>query len=230
MRLVEYEAELKKMIEKDRSDPKVYIAIYELIYRWLLREKHMLDRQKVADISCDMAEDLYMKICSGENITSWIGYIKKLFISYWKKWQFANVKAKIIDIPNFSFELALVQMYAGSTLYDDSIAMIVNSDVLRSIPKMLETVLDNSRYYKDTPEYLNAHISLLLSIRLGSYVSFRQTEENSKYTRLLYRVFLDKLASELAPSVENTSDIAIRFHQVETFDYMSGGGEIWQIY
>lgn len=227
MRLVEYEAELKKMIKEDVKNPKVYIAIYELIYRWLLREKHIFDRQKVADIACNMAEDLYMKVYFGGTITSWIGYINKSFSTYLRLWYKDHVKEQMIEIPSFSFELALVEMYASSTLYDDSLAKIVNTEVINSIPRLIEGVLKDSRYFEDTPEYLNARATLLLSLILGEYTSFRQTEADRNYTRVLYRIFLDKLSLELAPSDENTFSNAIAFQQAETTDYLAGGGEQW---
>ena len=68
---------------------------------------------------------------------------------------------------------------------------------IRNIPEMVLKILDTSKYYEDTVEYLNARVSLLLSLLLKDYVPYNQSESEEMYGRMLYRRLYDKFADTI---------------------------------
>lgn len=224
MRLIDIENQIKKMISEDINNPDIYTAIFDLVYKWFLRNKIMPDYDRAREVATLMAEDLWFRLFDDTQapISSWIGYISKSYRKYLNQWLKEN--NGLIDVKTDDFEVALVSMYASSTLYDDTFSKIYSADCLRAMPKLVDQVLEDSIFYPDTKEWLNAKTTLLLSVLKERFISYNQTEEDAMYTRILYRIFLDKLAIQLHPEFFEDITKAIHFYVEEQ---TSEGYELW---
>ena len=79
MRLITIENNIKQMIIDDINNPDLYNEIYKLSYYYLMRRKLLSTAEYASEVAHIMAEDLYMKILSGDTIHSWLGYISKYY-------------------------------------------------------------------------------------------------------------------------------------------------------
>lgn len=197
-RLINIENEIKRLIEIDKTDPKVFEKIQELVYKFLLRNKVFPNYDIAKEVSYTISEYMYMKTLDDTKnpICAWIGYINKIYPSYVR--EYYNKQTEIIDTSgNRDLETAVVRMISGSTMDDDSINQIYARDYIKSVPKIIEEILDRSHFYRYTPEYLNARVSLLLSVVNDKFVGYNLNEVDAAYTKLLYKVLCSRLVNEM---------------------------------
>lgn len=215
-RLVTIEQDLKELIAKDKNDPKVYEKLFELIYKFFLRNKIVWSYDVAKEISHTMAEDLYLRILNPEKppITSWIGYIYHSWLTYVVQYQKST--NQIIDaLNNIDLEESILRMISASSMDNDDINMIYTKDYLKSIPKIIDDVLDKSHFYKYTKPYIDAKASLLLSIAQGTYVPYNLNEIDSRYVRVLYRALCERIVSEIRP--DSTNDLgSVQFYLLDS--------------
>ena len=214
MRLTKMEQYIKDMLEEDPDNPKIYDRIYVLCKCFFMRNK-LLNTEEDSDIVANlMATDMYMKRLE---IHSWCGYISYYYHDYIRIWK-RDYQPKIFDCTGTRsyLEEPIVQMSYGSAIDNPDISNICMRSVIEGIPRMIDRALDASTYYPDTKEYLNARISLMLSVANSRFISFNQTEEDENYTRMLYRILMDEIISELY-SEEDKSFNVIKNFALESF-------------
>lgn len=231
-RLINIENEIKRMIEKDKTDPKIFDKIQELVYKFFLRNKIFYDYDSAKEVSYDIAEYLYMSKVLKETdtpITAWIGYINRVYPTYVRNY-LQRTQSQIIDTSkDRDLETAVIRMISGSTMDDDSISQIYAKDYLNSLPRIVEEVMRYSHFYEYTEEYINARVSLLLSIAADRYIPYRLNEVDAAYTRVLYRALCYRLAYELK-SEDQESLAPVHFFLLECNNdttYDEGGYDKW---
>lgn len=214
-RLVTIENEIKEMIAANNCGSELFEKIYELVYKFFLRNKVFYDYTLSKEVSFSIAEDLYMRLFDPNKtqITSWIGYINRCYLGYVV--QYRKAISEIIETKeNVDMEMAVVRMISASSIDNDSIDQIFASDYLRSLPKIIDDVLDNSHFYKYTKEYIDAKVSLLLSVARDRFVSYNLSDIDSRYLRVLYRVLCDRLVYEMGS--DNTDSLSpVQFYLLD---------------
>ena len=205
---------IKDMLEEDPDNPKIYDRIFVLCKCFLMRNK-FLNTEEDSDIVANlMATDMYMKRLE---IKSWNGYVSYWYRNYIDIWR-RRYCPKIIDCTgkHSDLEEPILRMSCGSSMDNPDISNIYMRSVIEGIPRMIDRALDASTFYPDTKEYLNARISLMLSVANSRFISFNQTEEDENYTRMLYRILMDEIISELY-SEEDKSFNVIKNFALESF-------------
>lgn len=215
MRLTEMERLIKKMISEGEEGDDLYKMIFQLSKSYLLRHRLFNTPEDYEEVAELMATDLYL---TRHNISSWIGYIKasrQRFITEWRK----KYKIQIIEPKGRQTLIdSVIRMSCGSSIeYEQQEGEKIFPDFAKGIPVTIKKALELSRYYPDTPEYLNAHLSLLLSVANKRYISFGQTEENENYTRMLYRAINDEISEELYSETDDSRCDIMRIFALEDF-------------
>lgn len=214
MRLVTMEQNIKDMLAENPDNPKIYERIHFLCKCFLMRNK-LLNTEEDSDLVANlMATDMYMK---RSDIISWIGYINSWYHNYIYIWK-RDYQPRIIDCTgkHSNLEEAIIRMGSASSIDNPDISNICMRSVIEGIPRLIDRALEASTFYPDTKEYLNAKISLTLSIANSRFVSFNQTEEDENYTRMLYRILMDAIISDLY-SEEDKSFNVIKNFALESF-------------
>lgn len=192
-RLTTIEKDIKKMLEEDFNNPDVYPLILELSHLWLMRNKILFNSEDAYEVAVLMSEDLYLK---REKVISWIGYISKSYRRYVDEW--LKVQPQIVDASeNEPIEKLIIQMSAGSALDNNDISEIYTADYLRTLPKVVDGLLEDSKFYRDTREFLNSKITLMLSLKNGKFTRFGLSEIDANYVKVLYRILMDRIKIDL---------------------------------
>lgn len=209
-KLTEIESELKEEIAKDRTSEKVYLLIYELVYRYLMRSKKVhgvVDMEGIATIA---AEDLYMKIYNGGEINYWIGYIAKTIICSIKTYR-SMVDSQIIDATNDSdLRDGVIRM---STSRSEEIIekrsidyeRILDSMFCESVPKTIDSILKQiCRYNEYSEEFLKIRTAIVVNIITNGCVDdFMIDKDFYPYYHFVFSVLKDKLKLEMDKDFEH---------------------------
>ena len=226
LRLVDMESRLKKLVDNDINDPKVYNAIYDLLYNFLIRKKLLNSYQDYEEVSHIGAEHLYMHILNGAKITSWLGYINLSYMSYINRYK-RFYRSELIDT-NSNPELAdaIVTMSASSALQNNiDLETIVNMQYIeKSITNTIKEVLNLSRYVEYSKEYYDAMLSLLLSIINGNLVIYGDRKEKS-YINILYVLTKDKICRCIGQGNYNFNDV-LRQYTMEMSIFSDGNEQV----
>ena len=201
MRLVDIERKIKSTIEESGlSDPEAYENIYSLCFEFLYRGKKMSTRKDTEEVASLMAEELYMKLVNGGSIISWLGYISKCYHAYIRMWRGMN-KSEIIDTEdNYNVYEAVINMSTGM---DNKMEYqkVVDKEYLMVVPSVIDGVMKRSRYVFDTKEFINAKLSIILSIAAGKFINYGNDDINSMYTNMLFQYTV----SEISRSIINNA-------------------------
>jgi hypothetical protein len=205
-RLVDIENELKTLIEKDINSDDVYNKIFELVFRWLQRARKLSTETEAREVAQIAADELYIKILNNpDSVRSWLGYISIAYRAYIRVWRNLN-KSELIEIgDNYELEQAVVRMSAATYTYG-YYQKSLDRVYFKSIPKTVDIVLGRSRYNINTKAWLNAKLSLLLSVKSGEYVNFNQDKVDIPYTRMLYNLLKSIISNDLISCNDNEDD------------------------
>lgn len=223
-RLTVIENEIKQMISEDKTNPEIYNKIFELVYKYFLRNKIVKDYGTAKEIATTMAEDLYLRLFDPNKpqISSWLGFISLDYHTY-LRWYRKETDTVIDTKGDVDFSNSVIHMFAGSQIDNSDIEDIYSLDYMESLPKIIEDVMDSSRIPKYSKEYLNTRLTLLLSILYDRFIPFRLSVEDTNYARMLYRMLCDKLMVELHPTVSSDSLNLLQFYLLDD----EGGSEKW---
>lgn len=213
MRLMDIERQIKELIATNPDDPNIYSLIYRLCKLYLMRYRKVNNEESADEVANLMASDLFYK---RTEIYSWCGYIKNWYMQYINKWKKEYQKEIVDCVGKPKREEVVIRMSCASAIDDHSIGNICMKSVMQGIPYLVNKALDASTYYVDTKEWLNAKLSLYLSLLHNRYISYNQTEENEGYTRMLYRAIMDEIENELY-SDEDRSLSVMKKYALEDF-------------
>lgn len=214
MRLIEIENKIKDLIAVDINNPEVYNEIFRLSYLFLMRKRLLSNAEYAEEVAWIMAEDLYMKILSGGQIISWIGYINKYYHGAIRTWR-KMCSGEVIDTTgNLDLEEAIIAMSVTDTVNYQN---VLDNMYLESITSVIDYVLSNSRYIEYTKEYTFAKISVLISLLRGYFVEYNLDEDEINYTRLLYNKIKCSIIKGIKEDSENTIDSGLSLLQLYAF-------------
>jgi len=183
-RLIEIENNIKKLIEEDINNPKVYDEIFNLSHKFLMRKKLLSSAESAEEVAHIMAEDLYMKILSGNPIHSWLGYINKYYhgaIRTWRRMCGSEIIDTTDDLP---LQDAIISMSTTDTTLEYE--KVLDSAYIDSIVSVVDFVLNESRYNEYTHDYVFGRMSILISLCRGYFVDYNLNTDEIPYTRFLY--------------------------------------------
>ena len=197
-RLVDIEKEIKVLVKTDVTDPKLFDLIRELCILWLYRNQKCNSYADAEEIGTILAEFLYLRLYEPDKqqVHSWIGYIANSYQYAIKEWRKTQASEIIETKGNEKLEKAVLQMCAGSTIDNEDISKMYSWGYLNNLSGVINSVMGG---------YLNAKISLLLSIQNDRLVCFGLGEADAMYLRMLYRVLCDRLMVELKPEIKDDS-------------------------
>lgn len=223
-KLTEIENELKLEIERDRTSDKVYLLIYELVYRYLMRSKKVRGTTDMEGVSTIAAEDLYIKVSKGGEINYWIGYIARTIISSIKEYRSMN-DPQIIDTTDDSdLRDGVIRM---STSRSEEIIekrsidyeRVLDSMFCESVPKTIESILRKiCRYNEYSEEFYKIKTAIMVAIITDGVVDdFMIDKEFYPYYRFMFSVLKDKLKIEMDNDFEHNGLMSTMTQvQVET--------------
>lgn len=217
MRLIDIENKIKRLIAEDINNPEIYKNIYDLCYLFLMR-RHYVDYPFQADeVATIMAEDLYMRILKTDNtISSWLGYISKYYhmaIRYWRKIN----SSEIIDTTNdYDMREAILSMSSSLGMQDEDYRIVIDMMFFDSIPGMVDSVLENSRYFPDTLEYSEAKYTILVSLCRGVFTDSGCSINNTEYIHLLYNIVRSKILDIINKNISRDTSDSLTLLQLYT--------------
>ena len=208
MRLVDMEKELKCCIEKyGPNNGIVFNKIYELCYEYFRRNKKMNNAVETEETSMILAETLFLKICKGSPIHSWLGYINISAIAAIRKYR-KMTSSEIIDISEDPLlEESIISM-CSSGLTDTGEAdyyNIFDEDFISNIPFLIEEIMDKCcRYYKYTSKWNNLYLFILLNLYNEDGIIYPFIDESEiEYSKLMLSLAKNKLVYNLKLNCEN---------------------------
>lgn len=208
MRLVDMENQLKRTIEdKGVKDPIVFDKIYELCYEYMRRGHKMNTIAETEDTAMILAETLYMKVYKGDMIHSWLGYINISVIAAIRKYR-KMTSSEIWETNNDSgLEESIINMCSSGSMSvnESSYSHIFNQDCISKIYLFVEEILDNCcRYYRDTSEWNNIYLFILISLLNGYPVYVFINDDEIQYARMMLSIVRDKLLQDFKISCDDT--------------------------
>jgi len=188
------ESELKRLVAEDVKNPEIYNKIFELSKSFIIRGKYVSNFTNVVDIATIIAEELYLKIYNGGKIDYWVAYIGKTMPAYIRIWK-KLYGSEIIDTEdNFEMSNAILSMSFSN---NNNYSSVTDYDFINYLPNIINNVLNEIKYYKDTKPYLNIRLSLLLSFIKGDFVSYNLSDIESSYARFVFSVVKEIIKDNL---------------------------------
>lgn len=198
MRLIEIEANIKKLIEEDVNNPEVYNEIQRLAYLYLKRYKKMNKDIEAQEVSHLVASELYYKVVNGGEIYSWLGYMSKTMIWFIRKYRSMTDTQMIDTTEDTQLYEAVLDMSVRSSDKDDKYNEIVDYIAVNDLPNIVNRILERiCRYDSESSEYMNIHMSIIMSLITDRFVTVFISEEVEPYCRLMYSIVKDKLTAEV---------------------------------
>jgi len=197
MRLVD--DEIKTLIAEDVKNPEVYDKIYELAYYYLKRNRLLNKEDDYVGVATLMAEDLYIMVCNGKEIRSWVAYIRYSYMAYIRQWK-KMFCSQIIEVDNDNpLRESIYEMcgYGSSSSTLKDYKMMIDNVYLESINRIIDSILVDSRYYEFTSGFLNAQLTLRYSLLAGKFVSLFQNKADEMYTRMIYNYLKDVIKENI---------------------------------
>lgn len=180
LRLVDYESEIRKLVESNPQDPEIYNKLQEMVRMFLLRKKASDSSREIEEVSYTIAGDMFMQIINGEKIDYYLGYLDKIYRPYFKDYYDSRKYLEPYD-PSLDGKRVLRRF---TTTQDYS--KVVNKVYFEEVDKIIDQVMEKCcKYRKGTSTYLNLKLSIILSLRSGSLVPFHLSKEESFYLRIL---------------------------------------------
>lgn len=218
--LVKIEKKIHAYIDsEDLENPDLFIQIKNLSAIWLYRHRKCNSYADAEEVGSILAEFLYLRLLNPNTkpIGRWIKYIAKVYPIALKEWLRIST-TQIVDAKNNeNLEKAILQMSAGSTIDNENIAKMYDWNYLNNLPSLVDSVMLGSRFALDTVPYLNAKITLLISIYHNRYICFGLSNEDSMYARMLYRVLCDRMMIELKPDISDNSLTLLKDFYLEEY-------------
>ena len=196
MQLIEIENKIKAMVAEDVTNPDIYNQIYKLVYYFFKRRHLITDYKMAEEVSHLAAEELYMKVYNGGEIYSWIGYINRSYQAYIRLWKSLN-GSEIIDVSTDEVLKESIVSMCVSDPFSGSTTEIANLDYIDNLPDVIDKIMENSKYYEFTKDYMNARLSIMISLMAGRFIPYNLSESEKMYTNMIYTMMKDKLISEL---------------------------------
>lgn len=207
-RLVDMERDLKKAIEEyGVKNPIIFNKIYDLCYEYIRRGRKMNTIAETEDTAMILAETLYLKIYKGEMIHSWCGYINISVIAAIRKYR-KMTSSEIWDVSNDSdLEESIIKACSSGSLSlsESNYSNIFNEDCINKIHSYVEDILDECcRYYRDTSDWNNLYLFILVSLLNGYPVYVFIKDEEKQYARMMLSVVQDKLGKNFRIDCDDT--------------------------
>lgn len=199
MRLVDIEKQIKVLIEEDVTNPEIYNKIYDLA-AYFLRWKKAVPEYDIDGVASIVAEELYLKVYNGAEIISWIGYLSRFYHAAIRVWRKMNSSELIDATDNYELAQGVIMMSTSGSLTDtESYQKVFDNLYFDSLPLTIDSVMEASRYAEYTKEYMNARLSIVLSLCSNKFISYNLSKSEEMYTRMLYNLAKDRI-------VENVKD------------------------
>lgn len=190
------------MQAENPSDPEFFLALLDFCEHYMRWQKWQFPEHLLEDLATSFAEGIFLRIQNKgpidttKSIKPFINYMnvcrKPVFYRYYN-----NDRRTITVLKNSPEEDALLKNFCDTEEFHTINRTLETESTIRNIPEMVLKILDTSKYYEDTVEYLNARVSLLLSLLLKDYVPYNQSESEEMYGRMLYRRLYDKFADTI---------------------------------
>lgn len=191
MRLLDYESLIKCKIKLNREDPSIYDLIQKMTFMFLKRKKVCRSEKDREDISFVIAGDLYMRILDGEDFSYFLGYLDKIYKEYLDKF-YEGYKNQVQFDPSIDVNHEIL---GNPTVFD--YYRLNNQVYLKEIYRVIDELMDETcKYKRQTKEYLNLKLSLVLSLIRGEVTCFHLEPDQSLYLRLLIVKFYSKVKNE----------------------------------
>lgn len=204
MRLVDIEKDIKNLIEEDINNPEVYNKIEELSYLFLMRNHLMSTGKSAADVAQLIASDLYLKICNGKEIISWIGYINRSYHAYIREYNKINKSEVINTEGDYDLETGIINMSMSSTASNViEFNRVIDNEYFDNLPKIVDGIMKKSKYREFTGDYNNARLSIVLSLSAGKFINYGMSTAESMYVRMLYSLTKDKILHNINEGKDN---------------------------
>jgi len=188
MLLLEKESHIRELIKKDPSNPEIYTELQSLIYNFLARKAVANNRGDREDIAWTLAADMFMKIQQGDLNGLMIPYISRVYLRYVEEYYTVNGTYFIQLDPSIDADNAPGIIF---TSIDKEFDKALIRTYLSDIKRMVDLVMENSKYKYKSNSYNNLELSLILSLYNEKLTPYHLSEEEKFYLRVLVENFYD---------------------------------------
>ena len=191
MRLLEHESLIKSKVKSDRKDPEIYNLLQRMTFMFLKRKRVGQTEKDREDISFMIAGDLYMRIVNGEDFSYFLGYLEKIYKEYLEKF-YEGYKNQVQLDPSIDVNHEIL---GNPTVFD--YYRLNNKVYLKEIYRVIDELMDEScKYKRQSRDYLNLKLSLVLSLLREEITNFHLGPEQTFYLKLLIVKFYSKVKEE----------------------------------
>lgn len=203
--IFEKEAELVRIQTEDPSNPRLFTLLLDFCEHYMRWKKWQLPEHTLEDYYTAFAEGIFMRIQKKGPLDS--SRSKHPFINYMNVcrgpvfYHYYNDQEYLYVNTNTPEEDLLLSAFCN---IEDMRVTLRDAEVesaIQALPNMVVEVLNSSKYYSDTPQYLNARTSLLLSLLKREYIPYNQDQGEEMYGRMLYRHLYDKFTADVKDSI-----------------------------
>lgn len=199
--LIKKEKAIKELQYNDPTNPELFTELLNFCEHFMRWKKWQFPQHFLEEIATDLAEQMFFRIQTKGPIDNLNGYVQACR-KYCFRVYYQTYRTDITVVENSEEERRLLSSICDMTDGTDMFKQINCVNIIESIPNIINEILEHSKYFPDTKEYLNAKLSLCLSLSSNHFISYNQDEREKMYTNMLYRKLYDRLKKELESITE----------------------------
>lgn len=210
------ESKVKEIYARDKSDPELYTAIYNLAEKILVLKRIVKTSSEVHELAHNLASDFYIRLNHEDwTVVCWTKYIQLTLLTYRSKYYDETSKCQFtVDDVNKLDEFTNT-MYSSSKFTMSKYSTLEIENYIESLPDFIYKHYDKVvRYTKHTKEYSDHLMSVLCSIMNDRIITVGKTADRL-YVEFLVKVLMKRLNNYMNRVCET------RKKEVEMYDVIS---------
>lgn len=190
--------------ETDELKNELYEVCYALVSKALPHFGYLTDGDDYEMQYTFMAEEMYFRTISGTPVQYWYSYFRQSYVSWWVKFCKLDCRPQI-NVENYHEYYDPYKMLRY-TKPDTNIILdkLNTAQMLHTLFEDLNKHVRYCKHWSSKVSSLNAHMSLMLSIKYGHFVNFRLSGKDLAICRFIYNKY-----KQTAHTIISASDTGI---------------------
>jgi hypothetical protein len=190
--------------DNDPTNNEVYELGVKMTENLIKSEKWNMQPIDFDNITHDVAADLYNIVSTQRyKITYWRAFVYRMLKLCYVPRQRKSMSTQVFDTKYDPVaKQNLVESFVSGSNSLEGINRAENRDLFSKIGKIVENILDNSKFANDPSKRLPLHISVALSLRENKLVYFHVTED----LRPFVNIFVSQVMEVVTEACRTTGD------------------------
>ncbi len=170
MKQVDIEKKLSELQAEDRTNPQIYELLVRLVGNMIISQNWLLAPIDFDNVTHDIAADIFMKVSNGTyTVEYWRALAYRMMKFTYIKKQRQLAMTQTFEIENDPIKKEQIYRVCASCVNTSAkeLAIAENKAYLENIGGIIRECMEESKFDKDSPEYLSIYMSVCLSLLYG---------------------------------------------------------------